>query len=848
MKHLFLLVISSLYFLNGWSQEEGEADVGTPVISVSDGNSVYGRVLDNKSSKGVASVSVQLYGGSAYDSLVGAMFTRPNGDFRFTNLPKADSFKLIISAVGFANQERYIAFNSDPAGLTTNVIQKDLGNVVLQQDVQTLGTVTVTAQRPAMEMGIDRRVFNVDQSLTATGGTAVDVMKNIPAVAVDVDGNVTLRNSSPQIFVDGRPTILTLDQIPANDIERVELITNPSAKFDAASTGGIINVIMKRNKRVGLNGIASVGAGIPDVLNGNVSLNTRQNKFNFFLSGNYNQSGGETDRKTFRQNKVNGVADNYFNQFSINNRLRRFRSLRFGVDFFMDNRNTISATQGIVKGTFRNDEEQEQEFFNSSKVLERYGDRFSEGRSGFERYNTQLNYTHKFPEQGKELTASVNYNYGNGENNSDIINRFFNPDGTEAPGGARVRNVGSNNNNQLTFQVDFVNPKEEKSKLETGIRSYINNYQNFFSAYAADNGTETLLPLSNNIEYREVVNAFYVTYSHNMKSFSYQAGLRAEHSDFDGRLLDDAKEFGYTYPDNIDRLFDALFPSLFLTKQLNDREEMQLNYSRRIRRPNFWQLNPFVDINDPLNISQGNPELRPEFTNSLEFNYSKRYNNGNLLSSVYYRNTQGDITSYSDTISAEQYEQLNEAAIEPNAILNTFINAQSMNRLGAEFTVQHRIGKNFDITPSINGEYQMVNADIEGLDLSNEGFNWEAKLITNYRITTQNPSFFNNFGFQLIGEYESPRIMPQGRQIPEYSVDFAMRKEFLKNKKASITFSVNDVFWTDRDGAIYDTETFYQETNRRNLRTFRLNFSYKFGDADFKLFNRNGANGNDDDD
>jgi outer membrane receptor protein involved in Fe transport len=343
-----------------------------------------------------------------------------------------------------------------------------------------------------------------------------------------------------------------------------------------------------------------------------------------------------------------------------------------------------------------------------------------------------------------------------------------------------------------------------------------------------------------------MVNAFYLTYSNKIKTFSYQAGLRAEHSDFDGKLLDSGKDFGYRYPESIDRLFDALFPSLFITKSINEKTELGLNYSRRIRRPNFWQLNPFIDINDPVNISQGNPELRPEFTNSFELNYSHEYNSGSLLSSVYYRNNQGDITRYSDTISAAQYTQLNNAAVDPNAILNTFINAQYTNRLGAEITLQHRIGKNFDLTPTINAEYQKVRAEVGDLNLNNEGINWEAKLISNYRITTENASFFNNTSFQMIGEYESPRIMPQGRQLPEFSIDFALRKEFLKDKRASVTLSVNDIFWTDRDGAIYDTENFYQESYRRNVRSFRLNFSYRFGNADFKIFNRN--EGNDDDD
>jgi outer membrane receptor protein involved in Fe transport len=411
-----------------------------------------------------------------------------------------------------------------------------------------------------------------------------------------------------------------------------------------------------------------------------------------------------------------------------------------------------------------------------------------------------------------------------------------------------VRNAGSNDNNQVTMQIDFVNPMGENARLEAGVRSYINNYQNQFSTFAMNNGTEILLPLSNNIEYREMVNAFYVTYSNKIKSFSYQAGVRAEQSDFDGKLLDKGQQFGYKYPDNFKQLFDALFPSLFLTKQLSEKAEMQLNYSRRIRRPNFRQLNPFIDINDPVNISQGNPELRPEFTNSLELNYSKQYNSGSMLGSVYYRNNQGDITRYSDTITATQYQQLNNAAVDPNAILNTFINAQHTNRLGAEFTVQHRIGKNFDITPTINAEYQNVRAIVGDLDLSNDGINWEAKLITNYRLTTAEPSFFDNFSFQAIGEYESPRIMPQGKRLPEYSVDVAVKKEFLKDKRASLTFSVNDVFWTQRFGSIYDTENFYQESYRRTIRSFRLNFSYRFGKADFKLFNRQNDNRNNDDD
>ncbi len=853
MKKILFLTLSSFLFLNIQAQEEQEPPpVPTPRIVPPSTNRLYGKIVDAGSRKGLEAASLQLYvirkdslGNRLPDSLIRAKLSEPNGDFNFTDLPLADSFRLITSAVGFALDEQIIQF---AVSAQQRTVEKDLGNISLSPEAQQMETVIITAQRPAMEMGVDRRIFNVDASLTATGGTGIDIMKNIPSVSVDAEGNVSLRNSTPQIFVDGRPTILTLDQIPADNIERVELITNPSAKFDAASTAGIINVILKKNRRMGLNGIASVGGGYPDILNGSLTLNTRQGKVNVFLSGNYNQSGGIAEGQTLRTNKNNGIVTNYFNQYSDNERLRRFASVRFGLDYFLDNRNTITLSQNIVNGRFSNTEEQYQEYLNTSKSLERFGERFSDSRNEFKRYNTQLNYTHRFPKQGQEITANINYNKGSGESNSDIINEFFFPDGSSFEPATTVRNTGSNDNNQWTLQLDYSNPVGENGKVETGLRSYINNFESDFNAIAISNGSETVLPLSNNIGYREIVNAFYVTYSNKLsETFSYQAGLRAEQSKFDGEMLNTGEKFGYDYPRDFKGLFDALFPSLFLTKQLSDDVEMQLNYSRRIRRPNFWQLNPFLNINDPVNISMGNPMLRPEYTNSFELNYNQKYRKGNLLAVLYYRNNQGDITRYSDTITAAQFQQLNNAAVDPNAVLNTFINAQATNRLGAEFVWQHKFSRNFDITPSVDLQYRKVIAGVEGLNLDNEGFNWEAKLITNYKIESESSPFFNNLGFQVIGEYESPEIIPQGRRVEQYSVDLGIRKEFLQENKASLTLNVNDVFWSNRWGSTIDTERFFQDSYRRNVRTFRLTFSYKFGNANFQLFNRNNDRGDDED-
>lgn len=845
MKHFLLAFLSALLFIPVFSQNEreGEQMPGNQVQMRVPNNKLYGKLISEASGKPVEAASVQLFVG---DSLIRGMLSRANGDFSFEDLPANIQFTLQISAIGYEPIRQQISPAAAEGGRAE--FSQDMGNISLAAEVKQLGNVVVTSSRPALELGIDRKIFNAAKSYTSTGGTAVDLMKNIPSVSVDIEGNVTLRNSQPQIFVDGRPTILTLDQIPADNIDKVELITNPSAKFDAASSGGIINIVLKKNKRVGLNGIFTAGIGSPKIANSNLNLNLRQGKLNFYLSGGFNQQGGRARSETYRENKENGVIDNYFNQYSYNDRLRRFANLRFGFDFFIDNRNTISLTQQIGRGRFRYDEDQDQEYLNSSKVMEYYGERFADGKTIFKRNSTILNYKHNFPKTGQELTADLTYNYGTRSENSSIENGFYFPNGSPYSEATLVENQGDEKSNQLTAQIDYVNPISENAKIEMGLRSFRNYSRSKYDAFSLTNGIPEKLSLSNHYEYTELVNAAYATYSNKIGTFGYQLGLRAEMSDFDGLLIDSAYKFGYNYPGKIENIWNALFPSVFLSKELTENDQLQVNYSRRIRRPRFWQINPFIEINDPTNLRQGNPQLRPEFINSFEVNYSHNYGKGNFLGVLYFRNNPDDITQYSDTITTAQYLELQNAAVDPNAILNTFINAGVTNRYGAEFTLQHKQSENFEITPTVNLQYRTVRAQVGDLDLSNEGFNWEAKLMVNYRLMTERNKFFNKLAFQLMGEYESPEVIPQGRNKSQYSVDFAVRKDFLKKDKATITFGINDVFNTNRWGTIYDTDRFYQDSYRRwNVRSFRLTFSYKFGDAEFSFGNRNRRGGDNDD-
>ncbi|MFT4022806.1 MAG: TonB-dependent receptor [Flavihumibacter sp.] len=798
---------------------------------------VYGKVADQQTGKPIESATIEITTINGKDSSTTFIMTDKEGNFSI-QLPQYQQVRFSVTAVGFERQEGRVS--PEDMGQDFNA-----GKILMINDPANLASVVVTAKKPVMTLAVDRRIFNADAAVTAKGGNAVDIMKNIPSLSVDVNGSVQLRNSSPQILVDGRPTILTLEQIPADDIDRVEVITNPSSRYDAGSTGGIINIIMKKNRKAGLNGMVSIGVGKPQLFNGNLSLNYRQGKWNFFASGNYNTRGGTAKEEARRQNKSNGMVTDYFNQVSETERNRRFMSVRFGADYFINSYNTISITQGFVDGRFENAETQNQEYLDVNKRLTNTGYRRSDDNDFFKRSNTQLSYRKTFEKSGKEWTADANYNGGSNGGDGTIQNQLFKISGDPAGAQNRVVNHSDGDGHQLTFQTDYVNPITEKSKLELGARSFHNFSRDKLDVFSLDtNDAATKLPLSNNYKYREMVNAVYGNYSNTIGKLKYQGGLRIEQSSFKGELIDSARTFGYDYPSGGKNLWNTVFPTLFLTYELGGGNDIQVNFARRINRPNFWQINPYVDISDPMNIRRGNPALQPEFTNSFELNYNKQYETGNVLLSTYYRNNTADITNYIDTISQAELEHLGNASISPNAILTTFVNADRTNRMGVEITWQQRIGKNFDFTPNFNAQYRDVKAVVNDINLSNYGFNWSSKLLMNYRLATPGSPVTNNMSFQLSGQYESPRVIPQGKQKEQYGFDFAVRKDFLKNKAGTITFAINDVLNSRKFGSITETESFYQDSYRRwNVRSFRLTFSYRFGRSDLDLFRRRDSGG-----
>jgi outer membrane receptor protein involved in Fe transport len=811
----------------------------------------YGKVVDGNR-KAVEAASVTLVT-TRMDSatrqpkevIIGGMLTAANGDFSLENIPLMGRYKLRITGIGYQQYEAAVAFEmpnrNDPSAMI-GALDKDLGNIRLNVDDKVLGSVTVTATRPQLQLGVDRKIFNVDRNITSAGGTAIDVMRQVPSVNVDVDGNVTLRNAPPQVFVDGRPTNLTLEQIPADAIESIEIITNPSAKFDASGgVAGILNVVLKKNKRVGYSGNlrANIDSRARFGLGGDI--NVRQEKVNVFLNGNYNQ---RKSIATGQQNRITRIVDTTFltNQTDRNVTEGSFAFVRGGLDYFINNRNTITVSGSYVRGMFEpiNINQLTNTVTRPSGSTSNYNERITDVEGNFRNLGAQLSYKFNFPKAGKELTSDFTFNSSRNNNGNLITSSFFPSRGGVKTSEVRQRQEITGENQNYVFQIDFVNPINDKTKLEMGARSNMRKIASVNNFFQQINGGEQLLSqLSSDFNSTENVHAAYVTLSRQQKNFNYQLGLRAESSIFQGTIPGKNQSFETSYP-------FSLFPSVFLSQKLNNGQDLQLNYSRRINRPNFFQLFPFLDLSDSLNIQQGNPALQPEFTNSIEVSYSKLFENkDNFLATVYFKNTNALISRF-------QQPGVDSSTGKP-ILINTFINANRSYITGLEMTTRNKITKWWDINANVNLFISQIQIDIPGQPQQEALASGFAKLNNTFRLP-------KNFTLQLSGDYQSRTILPaggggrggfgggfgggpqtttQGFIRPNYGVDAALRFEFLKNKTASISLNVQDIFRT----RVYDAFSFspFFEQNvsrRRDPQLARINFNWRFGKFDAALFKR----------
>ncbi|MBO9731133.1 MAG: TonB-dependent receptor [Chitinophaga sp.] len=777
---------------------------------------IYGKLLDAQTGKPIEYASVALLRPDS--SVQTGMLSKTNGDFSFENIA-LNKYILKINFIGYETIYK-------PAILSAKTTSLDIGNIKLKANVKSLAAVNVVGEKPAFTMAIDKRVFNVDKNLSSIGGTATDVLKQVPSVNVDIDGNVTVRNGTPTIFIDGRPSTLTLDQIPADAIQNIEVVTNPSAKYDAEGMSGILNIVLKKNKKAGINGSINAGATSLGSTNGGVDFNLRQEKFNFFINYNIRNRKSPMTSRLFRKN-IGKDTTTYTEQLEDGDFYRKFQTGRIGFDWFIDNRNTITVSENITGGNFNKYNEQTVNELDAGRQKVRYATGIDNTLNGFRNYTTQLGYKHTFAKEGEELTADFTYNHATGDNSSGFSLQYYDLAGKPVydPKKPELRNgSGEGKTTYLTAQIDYVKPLTEKSKIEMGLRSNTRQFDNFTNTYGKNypSGDFTLdSALSNNYHYQEQINAGYVSYTGAKDNFGYQVGLRAEQSNYDGETrLGEKSSYKISYP-------VSFFPSVFLSQKFKGDHEVQLNYSRRIRRPWFRDLLPTIDYSGQ-SASTGNPDLKPEFTNSFELSYLKDFaHKHNLLVSLYYRNTTNAITDfYVDTTL-----QLNGQS--QHVLLSYPINASTRNSYGAEFTLRSQLTKNWDLTTNINLAQTKIDATgSNGNNLSNQGLTWFGKLNSNTKLPW-------NLTFQVSAEYESKQILPQGEREPKWSMDAAIKKDMLKNKALSISLGINDIFNTDRNLSYTTTSFSEQENYRKRLsRELRLNATWRFGKMDMNLFKR----------
>lgn len=869
MKQFYVFISLNLFCLGAFTQMPGGARTGGRAGQNMNMGHFYGKIVDSKTNKGLESVSIQLLGNKfdtvskkMKEAILGTEITEAIGEFSFENLPVFGNFKLKISSLGYKAVTKQISFgikmpqggaSADNMQQLLSMVDKDLGNIKLEEDATNLGNVTVTASsRPQFELGIDRKIFNVDKNLVGTGQTATEIMKNIPSLNVDIDGNVTLRNAAPTLFIDGRPTTLTLDQIPADIIDKVEIITNPSAKYDASGgNAGILNIVLKKNKKSGYNGGIRAGIDSRGKINAGGDINLHQGKVNISLNGMYNERKSISNGITERTN-ILSIPSKVYNT-TDGTRDGSFRFLRGGLDYFVNNRNTFSFAGNYVRGSFNNDQTQRVDSTIKS-VFSSYNNIGTQSSTNFENMGGQLSYKHNFIKSGENLSADANYNSSTNNNFSTIKTQNIIPISSFRGNPLLQQTIGSGTNKFYTVQADYENPISENAKFEAGARAAIRDFANSSNQYKYNytNSQYELIPvISNKYKYNDQVYAVYSTYTFKVGKLNYQLGLRAESSKYTGTLLNakstDSSSFKVDFPISI-------FPSAFITYKVTDKQDFQLNYSRRVNRPNFFQLMPFPDYSDPQNINIGNAGLKPEFTNSFEVSYNNSYKPGaNFLATLFFKHSTNLITRY-------VYRDKNALTNGDSAYFNTYINADYSYVTGLELTNKMPVTKWWELMMNVNLFYSQINANTAAVGsspaqkLSNSLVSWFAKMNSTFKI-------MKGLSIQFSGDYQAKSVLPpgsgggdrgrgmfggpqstsQGYNLPRYGFDVAIRKDWTwKNgKTGSLTLSMQDVFRTQVFKS-YSESTFFTQTSesRRDQQVLRLNFNYRFGKFDAMLFKR----------
>lgn len=763
---------------------------------------VIGKILDKATNQPLEYATITLVNLKNPKATTGGI-TDVKGEFDFE--ANAGVYNIKIEFISFKPQE-----------ISQKVLKENtnLGTFTLQEDATQLNEVIIRAEKTTVEIKLDKKVYNVGNDLMVKGGTVSDVLDNIPSVSVDVEGNVSLRgNENVRILIDGKPSNAiniteALRLIPADAIDKVEVITNPSARYDAEGGGGILNIVIKKGKTNGLNGTIIATTGYPDNHGLSATVNYKSEEFNLFTTQGYNYKNNPGNALfNSRYLNLDNSTKNYVNESRDNSRLNRGYNGNFGMEWNLNKSTSWTNSVNYRKSAGDNIDNILQDNFNQNFVYDYTRNRINNENSNSENIEFTTNLTKKFKKDGHKLTVD-----GSFSSNSDLNTALINDTATNST----LIKIDNTLNNQkqsrnLIFS-DYVLPIGKNSQFEAGYRGdfleLVTNYQVLNDGVVNNSFTNTL-------EYKEKVNALYTQFGTKYKKLSVLLGLRFEDSNIDINQL--------ATSDFNNRKYNNLFPSAFFTYEISDKSSASISYSKRIQRPRGRQINPFNNLSSNTNIFVGNPSLNPSFTDALDFGYLKRFDKVTLSTSLYVNKT----TDAFQFVRGETGTFINGVPI----IKSSPINLATEYRAGFEFTLNYNPYKWWKLNSNFNffrvetqGNYSYTNfiGTIITQNFDNIANAWSTRLTSKINLPSK-------IDWQTNLTYNGPQNNAQGKSLGIFAANLAFSKDILKDK-ATISFNINDVF-NSRKRIM---ETFipalvesYTEMQWRE-RQFTLSFTYRF--------------------
>ena len=770
-------------------------------------------------------------------TFVSGCITEPSG--QFTMELEKGRYVLEFQYMGFVTSYRNITLDG-----TKNPY--DVGKVNLSPDSRMLNEVDVVAERSTYEMTLDKHVFNVGKDVGNTAGNAIEVLENIPAVSVDVEGNVSLRgDDGVRILIDGKESGLSgmstqdaLRTLQGDMIERIEVITNPSVRYDAEGSAGIINIILKKDKRQGFNGAVNVRTGYPWMYGASLSGNYRLKRWNLFASYGFNNrsniGGGVNQTKRYYLDTIGAGPDmsfdTIFTQFTNQTTERRMRrmghNVRVGADYYITDHDIISAAFVFRYGRL--------ETHPVVKYLDEYPlsgtssyDERAEDYLEYEpMYEVTLDYDKTFERKGRSLKANVRYFTNTEKASSDITEKVYPDKNMEQVLSALYQKTGNDQNmRNLQASIDYVHPFLTKAQWEIGAK-YTNRNINSLSEVTEKDSLGVYHPLSDycyDYEYKEQVAALYTSIGNEWGRWSAQVGLRAEMTD----IMTNLKGYAHDGTDSINggKPYFDFFPSAHVNYSVNEFNQFQVSYTRRIRRPGFWQMSPFRSYNDNRNIRMGNPSLTPTYMDSYELGYIHFWDKASFNFTAYYRHGTNMIRSYT-------YEN-------DGVFYSMPINFGKADDFGVELVAQGQMTKWWNLNGNVNFFRSQFNGKINDKVYDDATWMLFGRAVSKFKVSTW-------FDLQLTAHIMGPHKEPLGMHKGNWWIDLAVSKEILHGN-GTVTFNVRDLFNSRSWGGESWGDGFWQyNTSTWNRRSFSLNFNYRINQQNMKRNRPDSEGGGDD--